>query len=361
MNKYKICVYAICKNEEEFTDRWMDSMGEADQVIVTDTGSTDHTVEKLRGRGAAVYVEEVKPWRFDVARNLSLDHVPQDVDICVCTDLDEVFSPGWRKCLEKAWKPGMKMGRYLYNWSHKPDGSPDIQFSYFKIHDRESYRWVYPVHECLRYCGEGPEKMVFIEGMALDHYPNPSKSRSSYLPLLELAVAENPQDDRMSYYLGREYMYYGRWQDCIAELKRHLALPSATWREERSASMRWIAKSYHMLLENQACMNWYYRAVAEAPQMREPYVECAQVAYELQDWPKVFCMTEQALRIREKSLNYASAGYAWDSTTHDLCAIACYWLGMYERSVRHAEEALALSPGDERLKKNLEMIRAKLS
>ena len=51
----KIVVYAICKNESGFVDRWMDSMQEADRVIVLDTGSTDDTVQKLRSRGARVY------------------------------------------------------------------------------------------------------------------------------------------------------------------------------------------------------------------------------------------------------------------------------------------------------------------
>ena len=48
MKKYKICVYAISKNEEKFVDRWMDSVSEADEVFVLDTGSTDETVEKLK-------------------------------------------------------------------------------------------------------------------------------------------------------------------------------------------------------------------------------------------------------------------------------------------------------------------------
>lgn len=61
MNKYKICVYAICKNEEQFVDRWMDSVNEADMVVVTDTGSTDQSVEKLRLRGAVVYSETIDP------------------------------------------------------------------------------------------------------------------------------------------------------------------------------------------------------------------------------------------------------------------------------------------------------------
>ena len=50
----KIIVYAICKNESKFVNRWMDSMTEADAVVVLDTGSSDDTVEKLRRRGATV-------------------------------------------------------------------------------------------------------------------------------------------------------------------------------------------------------------------------------------------------------------------------------------------------------------------
>lgn len=69
----KIVVYAICKNEEQFVERWMQSMSEADQVVVLDTGSTDNTVQRLRDRGAAVTRETVRTWRFDAARNRSLE------------------------------------------------------------------------------------------------------------------------------------------------------------------------------------------------------------------------------------------------------------------------------------------------
>ena len=72
----------------------------------------------------------------------------------------------------------------------------------------------------------------------LNHYPDTSKPRTQYLPLLELSAQENPNDDRTMFWLGREYMYYGMHEKCISTLKKHLALPSAVWDEERSASMR---------------------------------------------------------------------------------------------------------------------------
>ena len=74
----KIVVYAICKNEEKFVDRWCESMKEADEICVLDTGSDDNSVEKLKANGVNVVVEKIIPWRFDVARNKSLDLISDD-------------------------------------------------------------------------------------------------------------------------------------------------------------------------------------------------------------------------------------------------------------------------------------------
>ncbi|WP_341456293.1 tetratricopeptide repeat-containing glycosyltransferase [Clostridium merdae] len=347
-------MYAICKNEEQFVDRWMDSMQEADQIIVTDTGSTDGTVKRLRERGATVYEEEVKPWRFDHARNLSLSHVPEEVDICVCTDLDEVLSPGWRAALEKAWQKDTTRAQYLFNWSHHEDGTPDLQLFYTKIHSRKWFQWSFPVHEYLTYTGHVPEQTVFVQDMVLDHYPDNTKSRGSYLPLLETAVEENPTDSRMMYYLGREYMFKAQWQDCIDTMKRYLAL--SHWEEERSAAMRWSAYSYSMMGNLQESARWYLRAIAEAPTMRDPYVEFAQFAYKQGNWPLVYCLTRHALSITQKSLAFANMGYAWNETPEDLCAIACWNLKLYSEALEHARRAVEQSPNNERLHNNLQLI-----
>ena len=99
----KICVYAICKNEEKFVDRWLESMSEADYIVVLDTGSTDNTYNLLKNDSRVTKVEqkEINPWRFDVARNESMKLIPDDANILVCTDFDELFTPGWGNILRE--------------------------------------------------------------------------------------------------------------------------------------------------------------------------------------------------------------------------------------------------------------------
>lgn len=360
MTKYKICVYAISKNEEQFVDRWMDAVSEADQVVVTDTGSTDRTVEKLRARGALVYEERITPWRFDVARNAALSHVPEDTDICVSNDLDEVFAPGWRQKLEETWRPEYTRAKYLFTWSFHPDGTPNKQFPMEKIHRRQDFRWVRPVHEALEYTGEGGEHSLFINGLVLHHYPDLSKPRSQYLPLLELCVKEDPDDDRAMFWLGREYMYHERYDDAVETLKRHLALPSANWDEERSASLQLIARCHALQKNPREAKAWLYRAIAECPNIREPYYLMAKLAYQEQNWPLAFAMVKNTLSILKQSGSYLVDPKSWGAAPYDYGALAAYHLGLYETAQDYARSAAALNPTDGRLSSNLALMEKKL-
>ena len=353
----KIVVYAICKNESGFVDRWMDSMEEADQIVVLDTGSTDDTASRLQARGALVTEAVIRPWRFDAARNRALSLVPPDADICVCTDLDEVFRPGWRQLLEKAWKPGTGRAEYRYTWSFKPDGSEDVVFWPSKIHARTGYRWTHPVHEVLEWAGPGTEPpVVRVAGMQLDHHPDPAKSRGQYLPLLELSVEEAPEDDRNMHYLGREYMYRGRWDDCIRTLRRHLAMPAAAWADERCASMRYIARAYTGKGERALARDWYLRAIAEAPHLREPYIDLAMLLYEEKAWEGVLYFTGCALAIRQRPQTYICEAAAWGSLPHDLRAIAFHRTGRFKEALAAAQAALDLDPENPRLRGNRDLL-----
>lgn len=348
----KIVVYAITKNEAQFARRWYESMCEADEIYVLDTGSTDDTVSILKELGVNVKVEEIKPWRFDKARNKSLEMVPEDAEICVCTDLDEIFEKGWRAALEAKFR-GYNRCRYNYIWSFDEYGKPAVNFYQEKIHTRKGYEWVNPVHEVLK-CNLGNEQIITLDEVTLKHYPDDTKSRSSYLPLLELAVEEDQNNDRNMHYLGREYMFYARYEEAIKTLKVHLQMPTATWKDERCASMRFISRCYRHLKEYDSAIEYGLMAIKEAPYLREPY-------YELQDFKRCQLYLELSLQIKENKKVYINEPDCYNGTIEDLLGVCYYYMNDYKNALKYVCKALHIDPDNKRIQNNKELILAKLN
>ena len=352
----KISVYAISKNEEKFVERWIENLKEADNIYVLDTGSTDNTVKKLKENGVIVKEELIKPWRFDEARNKSLDMVPLDTDICVCLDLDEVIEKGWRKKLEKIWKNDTTRLRYNYNWSFDEYGKPSVNFYIEKIHSRNNYKWTHPVHEVLTYLKDN-EKFITTDEITVNHYPDKSKSRSSYLPLLELSVKEDPNDDRNMHYLGREYMYYGKWNKSIDTLIKHLNMKNATWKDERCASMRFISRCYINLNRFDEAKMWLDKAINEAPYLRDPYVERALLEYKLDNWKMVKKYYLEALKLKKNTKSYINEPFSYNHTIYDLLSLSYYYEGNINLAIENINKALEISPNNKRLIENKKIFK----
>ena len=357
----KVCVYAICKNEEKFINRWFDSMKEADKIFVLDTGSTDNSVKKLKELGVIVKVKKYKKWRFDNARNDSLKMVDKDTDICVCTDLDEIFIKGWRKKLEDIWDKSITKLGYNYNWNLDKNNKPIVNFYIEKIHTREDYKWTHPVHEILTFIGDKKEIIKYTDEITLNHYPDNKKSRKSYLKLLELSVKEDPQDDRNMHYLGREYMYYGRWNKSIDTLIKHLSLKSATWKDERAASMRFISRCYINLKRYEEAKMWLNKAIDEAPYLRDAYVEMALLEYKLNNYEKVNYYCLKALDIKTHQKTYINEPFSWDNTIYDLLSVAQFYLGKYQEALKNVNIALTYDINNNRLLNNKQIIEDKIN
>ncbi len=341
----KVAVYTIAKNEEQFVKRWYESAKDADYLFILDTGSTDNTVKLARELGIDVEVEVISPWRFDVARNIALDYLPHDIDYCIALDMDEVLVKGWRTHLEKPFSNNTTRPRYKYTWSWKEDGSPGLEYGGDKIHSRYGFRWKHPVHEVLSAQSETQEWC----DLEIHHFPDHTKSRGQYFPLLQLAVQEDPDDDRNAHYLAREYYFNNMYKEAKDEFIRHLSLPRAVWKPERAASMRYLSKCD---LQNR--LYWLLRASKECPDRREAWVELAKYYYEKEKWQECFNAATKALDIKEKPLEYICDEVAWGFSPHDYAAISAYRLGFYHEAYFHGANAARIAHQDERLRKNLE-------
>lgn len=342
----KVAVYTIALNEKQFVKKWYESAKEADYLLIADTGSTDGTVELAKSLGINVVSISIKPWRFDDARNAALAVLPSDIDYCIALDMDEVLVEGWRPELEKAFDSGWTRPRYKYVWSWQPDGSEGLTYGGDKIHARHHYRWKHPVHEVI--VSDRKQEIQGWTGIQIHHFPDHTKSRGQYFPLLELSVNEDPTDDRNAYYFARELYYHQMFERAAVEFKRHLSLPKARWAPERAASWRYLAKC-----EPENAINYLIEASKEAPEFREPWVDLAFAYYMKNDWENCFNAAEKALAITEKPLIYLNEAEAWGSKPHDLLAISAFNLGRLDIAVKHGTIAASLTPEDPRLQQNL--------
>ncbi len=341
----KICVYTIAKNESSFIERWYQSAKDADELLVFDTGSTDDTFEVCEQLGIKVFAGCVNPWRFDTARNTALSLVSADIDYCISLDADEVLVEGWREHME-GLEANVTRPRYKYTWSWNPDGSEGLVYGGDKIHSRNGYRWKHPVHEVLAKTPESPEVQSWI-GLEIHHFPDSEKSRSQYGPMLELAALEDPKDDRIAFYYGRELVYYNELDKAYDQLKHHLSLPTALWGPERAASKRLIAKC-----RPEEAEYWLLSAASEAANRREPWVDLANYYYEKSEWVQCFSSALRAISIQEKPLEYICDADAWGSKPYDLAAIASYRLGNKD-CLAYGQMAVTIDPEDARLISNL--------
>lgn len=358
--KFKIAVYAICKNEEKFVDLYVESMKEADAIFILDTGSTDNTVEKFR-KYPFVKIEQkiYDKFRFDIARNDSLDLIDKDFDICVCTDLDERFEPGWREKLEEVWNENVKQAYYRYTWNFDKNGNEGYVFNIGKIHSRNDFIWEHPVHEVLKFVGKEYQQ-VFVPNVQLNHYADNFKSRKFYLELLELSVEEKPLDDRNLHYLAREYYFNGMWEKSIITFQKHLNLPTSKWKEERANSYRYMSKCYLNLNSVRQAKNCLYLALNEVNTLREPYLDLAKIFYAEQNYLGALFYVTEALKIKNRSNSYINEPDSWNEYIYDLGGFCAIKLKDYKLAKIYLEKALEFAPNDERIKNNYNLVIEKI-
>ena len=176
------------------------------------------------------------------------------------------------------------------------------------------------------------------------------------MPLLELAVKEDPHCPRNAFYHARELTFYSRWQDAIHALNRYLAMPEANWANERCYAMRLLGKCYEELGMAHEGLKWYRLACAEAPNTREPWCELAIATYRLSMWPESYGAALSAINITDKQAVYTMDPTVWTEKPYDYASIAAWRLGLKEQAIEFCKKALEFNPTDTRLLTNLQQM-----
>lgn len=357
--KNKICVYAICKNEKQFVEKWLTNMSEADYIVVLDTGSTDGTYEMLQQDKRVTKVKQkiYENFRFDVARNDSMKLCPKDANILVCTDFDELFTPGWAALIRQSWKPEFTRGFYQYAWSHNSLGERRDMFRYDKCHTRD-YKWVFPVHEVLMPIDTENFKEIGVDfgnNIILDHWQDTSKPRKFYFELLELACKENPENSHTRMLLAREYLIKKDLDKAIEEFKAVLSMPDVDSPNKRLVLLNSVIQLAFVYeeLENYDEVIWYCNHFIELDRSyREPYFLLAEVYNLKKLYTLAECTCLAGFEYGVQKYDWVERGNTWLGWGYDLLSVAQFNLGKIDAAIKNGEIALSHEPNDARLLKN---------
>ena len=349
----KVAVYTIALNEAQFVKRWYESSKDADYHLIADTGSSDETVAIAKSLGINVVSIKVKPWRFDDARNYALMSLPEDIDYCVSMDMDEVLKPGWRAELQKAFDQGnLPRPKHKLVTDFAPDGRPTVEFFANRIHRRFNYRWRHPIHEVIVPYGSDYKEEYFQIGLEIHHLPDDKKSRGQYLPMLEMAVDEEPTSPRNLYYYARELYFKQKYLE--AKLVFNEYMKYSRFPGEKAYAYRYLAKCDPSNAEK------HLKESVKTFYCREGVLALANHYYIVKNWKKCYKAATEAMEIKERLNDFMSEDWAWGHMADDLIAVCSWQLNDFKTAYKHGKIAAEMSPEEERLVKNLEFYKEKV-
>lgn len=338
----KIAIYTIAKNEENYVDRWAQSNIEADIRLVCDTGSNDGTVEKLKNLNVDVIPITVSPWRFDFARNTSLNLLPSDIDVCIWQDLDETLLPGWREELENKWEQHTTVAHHKYRHNN---GSWQW---HNKIHARHNCHWIGPVHETLKW--SIPEKYIWLENFYLDEHQDHSKNRSSYLELLLKKIKEGDRNWRTFYFLANDYQKIDMNKSIEYRIESYNAIKDDSL--IRAYISNNIARQFLDIGDKSSGEKWFNISLTHSLEKENTFYY-SKFLFELERWDECYIMSKRCIEINEKRTGFTHDAFAWSYQIYDFAAISCYKLGMLKIAETYGLKALEMQPNDYRLQQNL--------
>lgn len=223
----------IVKNEEQVLTRCLESIKDADEIIILDTGSTDKTGEIARRYDNVSYIAEHYSWNdnFSEARNESLKFCTGDWVLIIDAD-EHIEDGGIQKVRDEIEKiRGFKTMRFRV--ISDPGNQEHRQIRAFR-NCREIF-WLGAVHNYLNIVESNDVAIKVFYGYSPAHQKDPDRT----LRILKKQVEKNLNLVREKYYLAREYLYRKDYLTALYWYDRYLE--QGFWAPEISDA--WLMKA----------------------------------------------------------------------------------------------------------------------
>jgi len=257
----KLSTVLIIKNEEACLEKCLESIKDADEIIIVDTGSTDSTLEIAKRYTDKIYHF---PWTndFSEARNFAKSKCTSDwilsidADHQLLTPISEVKEE-IKKTNKRVLNIKSKSGN---NWHYRAvlwKNDPDI-------------KWVGKVHENLNIIGEENTNIERNCDYSINHKIDPKRNLNILLTM--------EMTPRNLFYIAKEYLDLKEYEKAIEYFDKYL--PIATWLDEKAEAYFYKAKSLWLLSRGSEARESCFEAIKLNPMMKKALVLCSEMHFE---------------------------------------------------------------------------------
>lgn len=342
MQTISLCM--IVKNEEAVLERCLDSVrGIADEIIIVDTGSADHTKQLADKFTDCVYDFA---WRndFAAARNFAFKKATKDYILWL--DADDILLENDRirfQALKKSFDGSVDVYMMRYNTGFDAQGN--VTFSYFRerlVRRSCAFRWDEPVHEYLEFSGSLASADVCVTHTKTDYTPT-GRNIAIYERLLGQGKALTP---RGLYYYARELKDNGRAEEAIRCFERFLA-DGAGWVEDNINACAELARLYSA----QGMPELAFRSLTRSFYYDTPRAEiCCELGYfykgKEDDQRAVFWFKLATTLEKPKDSWGFVQNNCWGYIPYMELTVCCDRLGLVKNAERYNELAGKCKPND---------------
>jgi glycosyltransferase involved in cell wall biosynthesis/predicted SAM-dependent methyltransferase len=346
-----ISLALIVRDVEKTIDKCLSTFRDcSDEIVVVDTGSVDNTIPIVKRYTNKIYHFK---WidDFSVARNLCFEKCTKDfIQWC---DGDDYILPEDVKKIRSLDYSGKEIIICQYVYCTDEFGQPSCIVPRERIIKRSlNLKWEQPIHEYLPIIGH----QQYVTDIRTYHQKQHGTSERN-LKILENIVQKNSKDSRNIYYLGREYLDFGRIDDGIKYLEDFIKRGDGFWEDIYTAHFR-LAQAY-MGRDEMKFKHHIYGSLEIEERRAEPFYMMAQYWESKQQWLRAIQWYELCVSIKRPEgllASYQPEYYTWLPCLQ-LCV--CYnCIGNLEKALEWNEKALSYRPQDNRMVNNKKILLA---
>lgn len=333
----------IVKNEEHHLPRCLDTVrGLVDEIIIVDTGSTDHTVEIAKEYTAQVYYFQ---WQdnFSAARNFAFSKA--NMEYCMWLDADDVIEPDDQekfRALKATLSSDTDVVMMRYHTAFGSDGLPTFTYDRERLIRRGAgMQWQGAVHEAIAPFGH----IVYSEAAISHRKDGPGDPERNLRIFEKLRSSGREFSPREQFYYARELTYHGCDKEA-AEWFETFLNGGKGWVEDNREACQNLAQCYVRLGKPEKAFSTLVRALRYGAPRAELCCDLGAFFFEHTDYPSAVFWYECALAADSNTSR--NGGFTQPDCHGYLPAMQlclCYYrLGDPVRSAQYNELAGALKP-----------------